>query len=242
MIPLFFLILSLTVLFLISYHLKINLYRLFYRLTKNHLLSVRLLALTLLPGTIIHEGSHLIAALALNVPTGQITIFPEIPREDTDSTKLGSLKMAQTDPFRHTLIGLAPFFFGIISIISIFLLYFNLNLKSPGLDHFIGNLQLSFQNNPAGFIFFSYLLFSVSNSMFSSAQDLVAAGLPFLSTLVLAITLFLIKDVFSLPPTLLLQLKNLLNVLVITFLLTIILDTFCLLLTIFLKKFLPLPA
>lgn len=78
--------------------------------------------------------------------------------------------------------------------------------------------------------------------MFSSAQDLVAAGLPFLSTLVLAITLFLIKDVFSLPPTLLLQLKNLLNVLVITFLLTIILDTFCLLLTIFLKKFLPLPT
>jgi len=68
-------------------------------------------SLVFLPGTIIHELSHLFIAEILRVKTGQITILPELT--DSKRERLGSVATASSDPIRGFLIGLAPFVSGI---------------------------------------------------------------------------------------------------------------------------------
>jgi hypothetical protein len=68
----------------------------------------RLLAYALaLPGTVIHEGAHLLACLALRVPVGQVRLFwPQ--RTPEGDVVLGGVSHARVDPVRQTLISIAP--------------------------------------------------------------------------------------------------------------------------------------
>jgi hypothetical protein len=68
----------------------------------------RLLAYTLaLPGTVIHEGAHLLACLALGVPVGRVRLFwPQ--RTPEGDVVLGGVSHAQVDPVRQSLISIAP--------------------------------------------------------------------------------------------------------------------------------------
>lgn len=125
-------------------------------LTKNKKISLAVLLIFLLPGTIIHELSHFIIAAILFVPVGKITIIPKIEK---GIVKAGSVHHADTDIIRHTLIGLAPIIIGLILI------------------YFIGGLFLnSFIIHNSYFIIQKavtlYLLFAISLSMFSSKKDL----------------------------------------------------------------------
>ena len=61
-------------------------------------------------GTVVHELSHLLTSLALFVRVGKINLFgPKHDKKEGGYT-LGYVEHERTDPFRGTLIGLAPIF------------------------------------------------------------------------------------------------------------------------------------
>jgi hypothetical protein len=80
-----------------------------------------------------------------------MTIFP---RWDENEIKLGEVLFIKKDFLRAILVGIAPIFFGIGILFSLF--YFHIYPAN--------NLGLN--------ILYSYLIFSISANMFSSKQDL----------------------------------------------------------------------
>lgn len=169
------------IIFLLSKIFIKNLYLLFYLIFKSKFWAIQLTTLILLPGTIIHELSHLIAAEVLRVPTGDISFTPKF--DEKNKVRAGSLKIAQADPLRRTLVGLAPLFTGltIISLISKF--YLIKTIYPLTIIHYPFSWYL--------LLAACCLSFVVSNTMFSSKQDLKAAALP-------AIILFMIIGAFYL--------------------------------------------
>jgi hypothetical protein len=156
MVYIFLFLLQLLVLYFLSKRLQKKLYQVLYKLTKSRKATVWLTAVFFLPGTLIHEVSHLLAALLLLIPVGELEIIPEI---DGNEIKLGSVAIGKTDPFRRFLVGAAPFIAGVLAIIAT--LYF-----------------VSFENifdNPYLALFVFYLIFCIGNTMFLSKKDLEGA-------------------------------------------------------------------
>jgi hypothetical protein len=156
--------------------------------TKNlsRFLSISLLSFIFLPGVIIHELSHLLIATILFVPVGDMEFAP---RRDGDGLKLGSVKIAEVDPFRRSLIGFAPVFVGLLLVIGMVYL-FNLNI-------------VFLQKNPyvflASIFILAYLLFAISNTMFSSKVDMRGAIEVLLTLLIILVGLYVVG--FRLPLT-----------------------------------------
>ncbi len=206
---LFLLLITFCLLFLASFALKRQLYATLYLLTSSHNLAFRILSLIFLPGTIVHETSHLLAALILNVPTGKITVFPEL-----EKTRLGHLKIAKVDALRRTLIGLSPLFFGLISLIFIFVFYFDINIISQGSPIF------SLLPKSLNSFLVLYLIFTIANMMFPSLTDLKPAFFPAFILLLCLIAFSLYRPYFSLPSSLTSTLINLAQTFINTFTLT----------------------
>ncbi len=124
------------------------------------LVSINFMSFLLLPGVVIHELSHLFASVVLFVPVGNMEFTP---KKSGNGLKLGSIEIAKTDPIRRSIIGFAPVFLGLLLVIGIVYL-FSVNI-------------LFFQDkNPYIFIALvlgiAYLLFAISNTMFSSNRDM----------------------------------------------------------------------
>lgn len=160
------------VLFLLSRRLNQSLFTLFYRFTHSEHVGITITTLILFPGTVVHELSHLFTAEIMGVRTGKLTLIPE--RVSDHHIQAGSVMVERTDPFRRTLIGLSPIFVGIILI----------TLISIQLTHMLPDLFQTFEHygttafqpfqHPTFYIFIllGYLLFAISNNMFSSKEDL----------------------------------------------------------------------
>lgn len=142
-------------LFLFSKLLTNSLARLFYFLTGSHKGTVSILAALYLPGTIIHEMSHVLVAGALLVHSGEIEFIPQI-RED--GVKLGSAEIGVTDPLRRALIGLAPVILGSALIL--------------GLLAYLNHLITLNQTSIWAYLIIFILIFELANTMFSSKKDL----------------------------------------------------------------------
>ena len=95
-----------------------NFFSFWLLLTTSKTWAIRMTALFFLPGTLIHELAHFLFAVLLGVPTGTIYVLPVY--EEHQGIRMGSVKIAQVDPFRRTLIGLAPLVVGILIIFFIF--------------------------------------------------------------------------------------------------------------------------
>lgn len=149
-------LIELFALFLLSKSLSNHLFNLFYRVTKSKRLSIYLISTLFLPGTVVHELSHVIMAVILRVEVGQIEFMPKLIG---DNLKLGSVQVAKSDPVRRTLMGTAPFLFGISIIIGIFFYVSTNNLI----------------NNQLIVILLLYLVFEIGNTMFSSKKDMEGA-------------------------------------------------------------------
>lgn len=139
----------------------------------------------MLPGTVVHEVSHMLVAELTGIKTGRFSFTPEILEDN--QVKAASITMEKPGPFRQSLIGLAPVFFGIgfISLISYFLSiqpFNHLTIKQVAI-----------------IIVLFYLLFAISNSMFSSAKDLEQIVLPIILLIILGGAFWLagIKITFS---------------------------------------------
>lgn len=163
----FLLFLVLVVLiFFLSRNFGKKFFGLWYLITRNKFWSVWLTAVFLLPGTIIHELSHWLTAEILQVPTGEFDYLPKY--EDGVGIKMASVKIGKVDFARRTIVGLAPFFSGII-LISIMSSMLNF---APEILVIIKTIILSI------------LIFSLSLSMFSSKTDLEVA-FPFFAIIVI---------------------------------------------------------
>lgn len=145
-------------LYFISRSITNSIYLLLYLLSRNRKLSLIVLSLFFLPGTIIHEVSHWIVATVLRVPTGELSILPTI--NEGTKVQAGKLMIGKTDPFRYTLIGLAPIFSGLAIIYILGKFFF------PDLSSILNTKYLILNTS------FCYLLFSISATMFSSKKDL----------------------------------------------------------------------
>lgn len=150
---------ELGVLFWLSRILIQKIYTFFFKIFHSSKVALSLTLVLMFPGTVIHELSHLFTAEILGVPTGKLKLAPEALEDiNKNGVTAGSVAIARTDPLRRNLIGLAPIFTGIIALATI--------------SYFI-----NWSNLPAGrqgwlnWVIF-YLMFSVSNSMFSSKEDL----------------------------------------------------------------------
>lgn len=177
-----------------------------YRLVKN----INLIFFLLLPGIFLHEFSHILSAELLQVKTGALNLRPGL--KDGHLT-LGSAQIAQTDPFRLTLIGAAPFIAG------------------------VAVLWLLIKFNPGGWwqILFWYLEFTVANTLFSSPSDLQSAAVPVILILIL-LGVFKLANL-SVPITLLPYLTNIFSSLATVFGHTLIINLALLLpLKLFSKK------
>jgi len=131
--------------------------------TLSKFLPISLMSLIFLPGVFIHEMSHMLMAVILFVPIGEMEF---IPKKSGNGVKLGSIEIAKTDPIRRSIIGFAPVFAGLMIVIGIVYL-------------FSSNL-LFFQNQNlwiyiSVILLLTYLLFAISNAMFSSKVDMEGA-------------------------------------------------------------------
>lgn len=144
---------ELTLLYFISVRVIQVIYSLIYYLFHSRPAGMSVVSFLFFPGTVVHELSHLFTAEILGVRTGHLTLVPE--SIDSTDVKTGSVAIASTDPFRRSLIGIAPLLVGVIVLATLSYVY---------------NVQ--FVNNKMATSVYYYLIFSISNSMFSSKEDM----------------------------------------------------------------------
>lgn len=162
-------------LYLLSRFLNQSIFSFFYRFTHSEHIAITITTLLLFPGTVIHELSHLFIAEILQVRTGKLSLIPEKINEE--HIQAGSVEVQKTDPFRRSIIGLAPIFVGVITITL-------LSIQLTGLIPALTVQLNAFQSTISGttpftiypstiiFLLLGYLLFAISNNMFSSKEDL----------------------------------------------------------------------
>jgi hypothetical protein len=167
------LIAELIVLYFLSRWLTRTIFTFFLLVFRARSVAITILLILEFPGTVVHELAHLFTAGILGVKTGRLRLEPESIREKNITT--GSVMIADTDPFRRFTIGLAPIAWGLVILTAI--AYFLQNLGNKGN---LGNWEVWG---------LGYLLFAVSNAMFSSPQDL-KGFLPFAITLTIFVGIF----------------------------------------------------
>lgn len=160
MIVWFLLLLEFFLIFASSRYIFQALFSLLYKVSKSQKFSFSAISLFFFPGTLLHELSHLITAEALRVPVHGIEFIPEYR---DGSLKMGSVKIQKTDFVRSLVIGAAPFFTGFF-VLTLFLWvaysYVQLSDVFSSLVTFgLGLLSI-------------YLVFVITNTMFSSKKDM----------------------------------------------------------------------
>jgi len=128
--------------------------------TLSKFMSINFLSFLFLPGVIVHELSHLLMSVILFVPVGDMEFTPKI---SSNGIKLGSVEIAKTDPIRRSIIGFAPVFVGLMIVVSIVYLFTSNILFFKDRDIYILIVVV------LGII---YILFAISNTMFSSSRDM----------------------------------------------------------------------
>jgi len=161
------LLIELVILFLLSRYVTQFLYGLFLLLFRSRSIAISFTTILFFPGTVVHELAHLFTAEVLGVHTGKLSLVPENLEEE--EIQAGSVQIAKSDPFRRYAIGFAPLIIGLIILAA--LSYWLPPLLQQATEAArSGNL---FNSSPTYLVsLLIYLLFVVSNSMFSSKEDL----------------------------------------------------------------------
>ncbi|MBP6045101.1 MAG: M50 family metallopeptidase [Microgenomates group bacterium] len=143
----------------------------FSRFLKHPQAAYRMIALLYFPGTAIHEMSHLVMAMILNLKVRDITLIPKV-RGNT--LKLGTVTYEKRDVVRGLMVGIAPFFAALFAF------------------WLIDAFKLLYINYWSGALF-SYIVFTISSTMFSSKQDLIDLVYVIPIIVVIGVVLFVLK-------------------------------------------------
>ncbi len=132
-----------------------NIYGILSLLTKKESFRLWFLDIVFLPGTFLHEVSHFLVSLLLLVPVYKLKLIPNYNKYEGEIC-LGGTLIAKVGPLRRSLIGLAPFVFGILSLFLIFYVFW---------PRLIINVWWKS-------ILVAILIFEIANCMFVSKKDL----------------------------------------------------------------------
>ena len=137
-----------------------------YAVTGNPGCAVRALFLILLPGVLLHEASHWLVANLIGVRTGKVSIG--LGKMRGKHFSLGSVTVEKSDPLRESLIGVAPFIFGLLAVWA--LMGFGFGLWMPTDPMQVVEPITSTISDPLTWIAL-YFVFAVSTSMIPSESD-----------------------------------------------------------------------
>ncbi len=138
----------------------------------NAKLTMALFSLLFLPGILLHELSHFLAAKLLAVPTRRFSVLPKMMPEGY--LRMGYVEVAQTDIVRDSLIGAAPLLLG--SLVVAYIAIQRLHL-APLWDVLRNGqwglfwLGVSLLPRVNDFPLWFYLTFAVSSTMLPSQSD-----------------------------------------------------------------------
>ena len=140
-------------------------------ITGNLEVAVLLYALPLLPGILLHELSHTLAARLLGVRVGRISLRPKVKG---GRVQLGSVAVGDADTVRASLIGLAPLLAGCGVILLIGYGVFGIGDVQTAVlagDWATAGEGLRSLLSTADLWVWLYLVFAVSNTMLPSRSD-----------------------------------------------------------------------
>jgi hypothetical protein len=159
--------------------------------------GLRVLFYLLLPGVLLHELSHFTVAKVLLVRTSKFQIG--LGNTRARRVSLGSVNIERTDPLRESLIGLAPFIFGVAAIWLIAAVGFDVLPQTAGAwDLMIHRIQ-EYANDWTTWLDL-YFIFAVSTAMIPSESDREPWG-PVITFIVVAvIVLFVLGWTPRIPP------------------------------------------
>ncbi len=138
----------------------------------NARLTMAIFSLLFLPGVLLHEFSHFLAAKLLAVPTRRFSILPEMMPEGY--LRMGYVEVAQTDIVRDSLIGAAPLVLGNLTVAYIAIQRLHLGLLWEVLRNGQWGLfwlGVSLLPKVKDFPLWFYLTFAVSSTMLPSPSD-----------------------------------------------------------------------
>ncbi len=169
----FFGLLALFLFLLIWLNRRLNqrLYQFLHLCTGSDQVAVLGLYFLFLPGIVLHEGTHWIAAFLLRMQPTSLTLWPA---KKGSRIEMGSVSMKRASIWRETLVGLAPLFVGTAAITLIVDRVFGLQgLIVLVLDLRLGAAWSLFQASMGApdSIPWLYLVFAISNGMLPSASD-----------------------------------------------------------------------
>lgn len=149
-------------------------FRFFKKIFRSTKISLWVYSVLFLPGTLIHELSHFIAAVLLFVHVGGMSLMPEY---EEGRLKLGEVKVAKTDPIRNFIIGIAPLLFGTTVVLGL--------IYKAAQNNLIYDFRFA--------ILFVYLIFTISNTMYSSKVDMQESWKFFVILAALIVAVFLLR-------------------------------------------------
>ena len=184
-----------------------------FAVTGNPGCAVRALFLLLLPGVLLHEFSHWLVANVLQVRTGKISIGLGKLRGNKHFS-LGSVSVERTDPLRESLIGVAPFVFGLLAIWLLMGIGFGLWMPNDVMQ--VVQTIWSSIGDPLTWLAL-YLVFAVSTSMIPSESDREPWGIIIGIAVVVGVLALLLGGIPTIPPDVLETGQTILRVLIFVF-------------------------
>jgi hypothetical protein len=167
-------------------------------MTGNSGCALRLLFYLLLPGVILHEASHYIVAKLLLVRTGKVEIG--LGNLHGKRVTFGSVHIEHTDPLRESLIGVAPFLFGVGAIWFIAAWGFDVWPQSGATWELMFRRVWQYADDWTTWLDL-YLIFAVSTAMIPSESDRAPWG-PVLAVFgVIVMALFVMGWTPNIPPS-----------------------------------------
>ena len=169
--PLLWLAVTLALLLLVERWIHRHLQGVMLLLTGDSQVAVFLYALPLLPGIVLHESSHALAAILLGVRVGRMSIRPQLSGQ---RVQLGFVPVEKTDVVRASLIGLAPLLAASGVILLIGYRVFDAGgmgaaLAAADWSSLVAGLQRALRAPDAWL--WAYVIFAVSNTMLPSRAD-----------------------------------------------------------------------
>lgn len=168
---LFWLIISFALLYPLNRWISTHVQGVAFLLTGSRQAATWLFWVLFLPGTFLHEISHWLTARLLGVRTGKFSLWPKPKRKGV--LQMGAVQVEVSDPFRHSLIGVAPLIFGSAAV---FLLGYWLDLEQVAIAFSSGNPETMWRAITDMLLIpdiwlWLYLIFAISNAMLPSASD-----------------------------------------------------------------------